>query len=387
MSESIFTNKMKRLFYYIYIIGVCATLLLASCANRTAETNGERIHTQYASLLHMEQNDSFTVVNVVNPWNTHHQLAQYVLVPRSQPLPHQLPQGTLVRTPLQRAAITSSVHAALLLELHASDAIAAMTDTSYIVADTLKAYLRQHAHRIRSAGQSMSPDIEQLRAAQTDAILVSPFENAGHGSLDRLDIPLIECADYMETSPLARAEWMKFYGMLFGQTERADSLFAEVEKAYNAIKAQAAKHAPKPTVMCDMRMGNVWYQPGGNSTMGRLITDAGGQYLWADRQESGSLSLDFESVFARAKQADVWLIKYGQPTDLTYAQMAADFQPYTQFAAWKNRHIYACNTLRVPYFEETPFHPECVLRNLYEIFCGTRSTPSEKSSTYYTPLR
>lgn len=369
----------------LHVIALCATLLLASCAGRTADANqGEAIQVKYASLLRMEQSDSFTVVNISNPWNANHLLAQYVLVPQSQPLPHHLPQGTLVRTPLHRTAITSSVHAALLLELHAADAIAAMTDTSYIVADTLKTYLRQHTQQIRYAGQSMSPDLEQLRAAQTDAILVSPFENAGHGALDRLGIPLIECADYMETSPLGRAEWMKFYGMLFGQTERADSLFAEVEKAYNAIKVQAAKHAQKPTVMCDLRMGNVWYQPGGNSTMGRLITDAGGKYLWADRQESGSLSLDFESVFARARQADVWIIKYGQPTDLTYAQMATDFQPYTQFDAWKARHIYACNTLRVPYFEETPFHPERILRNLSEIFLGKRphSTPS-----YYTPLR
>ena len=366
------------------IIGLCTILLFASCANHTNNSSqGKAIQVKYASLLRMEQSDSFTVVYISNPWNAHHLLAQYVLVPQSQALPHNLPQGTLVRTPLRRAAITSSVHAALLLELHAADAITAMTDTSYIVADTLKTFLRQHAQHIRYAGQSLSPDLEQLRAAQTDAILVSPFENAGHGALDRLGIPLIECADYMETSPLGRAEWMKFYGMLFGQTERADSLFAEVEKTYNAIKTQAAKHAQKPTVMCDLRMGNVWYQPGGNSTMGRLITDAGGRYLWADRQESGSLSLDFESVFARARQANVWIIKYGQPTDLTYAQMAADFQPYTQFDAWKNRHIYACNTLHVPYFEETPFHPERVLRNLSEIFLGKQpSTPS-----YYTPLR
>lgn len=90
----------------------------------------------------------------------------------------------------------------------------------------------------------------------------------------------------METSPLARAEWMRFYGRLFGVAQRSDSLFADVEKQYNDLKQKVAKHSGiHPTVFCDLKLGNAWYQPGGSSTMGQLITDAGGHYLWDDRKK------------------------------------------------------------------------------------------------------
>ena len=343
----------------------------------------------YATLLQLQETDSFVVASVIDPWHSQKKLAQYVLVPRSQSVPKQMPEGILVRTPIERAALTTSVHAALLLELQCADAMAAITDTCYVVSPTLKHYLQQRKNTLCDAGQSMAPNVERLRAAKVDALLVSPFENAGFGTLERMGIPLIQCADYMEPSPLGRAEWMKFYGLLFGCAERADSLFGEVAKAYLALKEQTQKKRKdkdKPTVMCDLRMGATWYQPGGASTMGQLIADAGGRYVWADRKESGSLPLDAESVLARAAHADIWIVKYGQATDLTYAQMAADFKLYTQFSAWKQHKIYACNTLHVPFFEETPFHPERVLRNLSEIFSGSMQQQSANYS-YYTPLK
>lgn len=378
---------MKKIFQPI--IFLLFTTLLVACTIKTADVEGKALQMDYATLLQLQETDSFVVASVIDPWHSQKKLAQYVLVPRSQSVPKQMPEGILVRTPIERAALTTSVHAALLLELQCADAMAAITDSNYVVSPTLKHYLQQRKNTLCDAGQSMAPNVERLRAAKVDALLVSPFENAGFGALERMGIPLIQCADYMEPSPLGRAEWMKFYGLLFGCAERADSLFGEVAKAYLALKEQTQKKRKdkdKPTVMCDLRMGATWYQPGGASTMGQLIADAGGRYVWADRKESGSLPLDAESVLARAAHADIWIVKYGQATDLTYAQMAADFKLYTQFSAWKHRRIYACNTLHVPFFEETPFHPERVLRNLSEIFSGSMQQQSANYS-YYTPLK
>lgn len=120
--------------------------------------------------------------------------------------------------------------------------------------------------------------------------------------------------------------------------------------------------------------------------MGQLIADAGGRYLWADRKESGSLALDLESVFAKASKADIWIIKYGQPTPMTYAQLQRDCAQYAQFAAWKQRHIFACNTLLTPFYEETPFHPERLLQNLAAVF-GTSGKALPSTSAYYVPLK
>lgn len=359
---------------------VLTAALLTACGQYAATDEGQPLPLKHATLLSISEADSFTCVTVSDAWHPEARLATYILVPQGSIVPTNRPQGTLVRTPLQHIAVTSSVHAALLADLHAEYAIAGLTDTAYIVSPRLKALAR----RVKDLGSSIQPDIEMIHAVRADAVWVSPFENAGHGALDRLGVPLIECADYMESSPLARAEWMRFYGRLVGRAAQADSLFSEVENAYTALQRKVEKATLRPTVFCDLRTAGVWYQPGGASTMGRFIHDAGASYLWADRPESGSLSLTLESVFSRAHDADFWLVKYGQPQNLTYAQMAADCPQYREFHAWQQRHVLACNTLFTPFYEEIPFRPHLLLHNLINVFHPQALSPAP--TPYYRPL-
>lgn len=378
LSQHITTMK------YLYIL--ITALLLAACSVPTTHSGeGQPVSLSHATLLGMVEADSFVVATVKNPWDTTRTLATYVMVPDSLPMPSHLPQGTVVRTPLRRAVVTSAVHLALLADLDALGGVGGVTDAGYIVSQRIKDYLQRHPN-VADMGQSMQPNVERMRMDKVDAVLVSPFENAGHGALDNAGIPLIECADYMETSPLARAEWMRFYGRLFGVGQRADSLFAAVEQAYLACKKRVARggSGPRPTVMSDLMQRGTWYQPSGRSTMGQFIADAGGRNLWADRTENGSVSLSFESVFQRAAKANVWLVKYGQQTDLSYAQMLRDMPQAAQFAPWQEHRVYACNTFSVPFYEEVPFHPERLLQNLADIFGGR--TP-QGSDVYYTPVK
>lgn len=368
----------------------CLTLLLLyACRPATTlppEGKEARPLLHYAELLQMEETDSFCRVTVRNAWKRDLTQAAYVLVAADRPLPARLPEGQVVRTPLCHAALLSAVHAALLLDLQAGPCIAAVADTAYVVSPQLRRLCRSQA---ASLGSSLSPDLEALRAAACDVVLASPFENAGHGVLERLDIPLIVCADYMETSPLGRAEWMRFYGRLFGKAAEADSLFAATARRYEALQSQVKQAAaPRPTVFCDLCTGTTWYQPGGASTMGHLLTDAGADYLWADRPESGSIALDLEAVYAKARLADLWLVKHGSPTDLTYESLAAGFPAARQFRAWQTHRIWQCNTLSVPFYEEVPFHPDRLLQQFVGIFhpqLKLRPAPPGQPD-YYTPM-
>lgn len=375
---------MKPVHILWYGLAVLFATLAQSCKpsrGSSAGAEGEELPLRHASLLSMAEADSFTLVTVRDAWHEGRVLARYVLVPSSQPLPSRRPEGQVVRTPLRRVVSTTSVHAALLYELGADSSLCGLTDVRYAISPSLRRGLR--TGRIADMGTAAVPDVERLRAARTDAVLVSPFENAGHGSLDNLDVPLIECADYMETSPLGRAEWMRFYGRLVGRGAEADALFAEVERRYLACKRKAAEaRGPKPTVFFDLKTGDTWFQPGGGSTMGQLMADAGGSYLWADRAESGSLSLNMELVYSRAAQADCWMVKYGAEVPLTYVRMAADCPQYAQFRAWRERHVYACNTQQVPFYEEVPFHPDRLLAEWAAILRGDRTVKLR----YYTPL-
>lgn len=366
------------------VLMICCALSLASCVSDRASNSNEILKMRYASLLTIEEADSFATVKVTDPWHKQRIMATYVLVPKSQKLPQNIPHGEVVRTPIERATITSAVHMSLMLDLGAESYIVGVTDTAYVISRKVRNYLRQHKN-IRNMGTSMSPNLELMKYAQCDAVFVSPFENADYSAFKKSKFTLVQCADYMETSPLGRAEWMRFYGRLFDKAAYADSLFDCVEKNYLSLKEMAMNRRDKrPSVVCDLRTGNVWYQPGGNSTMGQFINDAGGQYLWADSKESGSLPLAIENVLMHGCKADIWLVKYGQAVDLTYKQMQQDYSPYTQMSAWKKHHIWACNTMKSAFYEEVPFHPERLLKNLINIFHPDKEISFDD---YYVPMK
>ena len=208
------------------VCGLIIALTLLSCGGRSAhlQEGGDSIPFKYATLPSIVKYDGYTVVTLANPWKEGKALHTYVLVPSNAPLPVHLPKGTVIRTPLKRAVVFTTVHCALLMELGCRDKIAGVADLKYIKIPWIQ---RQAAKgRIADCGDGMSPMIEKIIDLRPDAILLSPFENSGgYGKLEEIDIPLVECAEYMEVSPLARAEWMRFYGLLFGCQKKADKLF------------------------------------------------------------------------------------------------------------------------------------------------------------------
>lgn len=355
------------------IIGFMMVLmcLLGACrgGQSSADTwqDGDTLHLRHARLLTLVKHADFTVASIRDPWDTLRILHTYILLPREAELPSSLPQGTVVRTPLQHTVLYSAVHCALLQELGAFSSIAGVCDLKYI---DLESVHKAVAHgQITDCGDAMQPNVEQIIDLHPEAILLSPFENSGgYGRVEKLNIPLIECADYMETSALGRAEWARFYGLLFGVEKAADSLFSVTESRYLKLKQKARLSSVSLSVISERKSGSAWYMPGGKSTVAGLFADACANYPFSDTPQSGSVPLAFETVFDRGGEADVWLIKYNSPHNLTYEELEAEYAGYTAFKAFKNRMIYGCNTAYIPYYEETPFHPDRLLEDLIQIF-------------------
>lgn len=299
-------------------------------------------------------------------------------------------RADIVRTPICCSAVFTSPHCQLLYELGCQNAIRGVCDSKYILIEDIQKRLGMDSAALSKSdsgnssassvsnsekssaglaslpivdcGSGMQPDVEKIIALHPEALIISPFENSGgYGKLDDLNIPIIEAADYMETSPLGRAEWIKFYGLLF-EADTTNSLFATIEKEYLSLKAQAAKLPKGLSVLTERKMGSVWYSPGGNSTMGILLKDANARYIFADDEHSGSLSLSPEQVIARGGEVDVWAFKYfgGQP--LSRAVLLQEYDGYKALRAFQTGLIYECNTDRIPYFETVSFHPEILLR-------------------------
>ena len=399
----------------------------------------------------------YAEVNVANPWKAGTLLHRYILIPKGEEgdktvtrLALQRTSGMgcttdTVRTPVERSAVFIAPHCQLMYELGCQQAIRGVCDLNYInIPDVRKRAASagkassgnassgnassenassgnassgnassgnaSAQNSIVDCGSSMAPDIERIIALKPEAILVSPFENSGgYGKLDKLHIPIIEAADYMESSPLGRAEWMKFYGMLFGKDKnisttvagkalttvvgkalttvagkaseatlpascelKADSLFAKIEKEYLKLKAEAGKLPKGLSILTERKTGNVWYVPGGQSTIGILLKDANARYIFSDDKHSGSLPMSPEQILAKGSQVDVWAFKYFGGAPLSQVQLLQEYDGYKALAAFSRGNIYQVDTSTVPYFELTSFHPELLLREFIILAHGER---------------
>ena len=351
-------------------------ILLASCSGR------ERGHydpsadlCQHTSLLNLhETEDHYTLVQIFNPWQPSQVEVQYLLVPANDAKWDDVSETkakemygdlTILRTPLQRITLTTSCHAYLLDELRALDHVSVMCDTGYVMAPSVHRWM--HDGLAFDGGSSMAPNNEVLLAAQTDAVWISPYENASTSTLSHLPLTLIYCADYMETSPLARAEWMRFYGRLVDKGHEADSLFRCIETRYDSLisVSHADTLKARRTLLAELPYGPTWYVPGGCSTSSLLYQDAGYDYLWSQDSHAGSLSLSPEAVLAKAIDCDRWIFKYMNiDGDWTLNDFLAQNPLYGQFKAAKTGEVWGCNTSYSDFFDVTPFRPDILLESL-----------------------
>ena len=360
---------MKKSISFILILSVI--VLLSSCGGHESrqQEDGDTLSFRYSSLLTIVEHDGYTVADISNPWKPGKRLHRYYLVPRTSDISLQTSEfsdGTVVRTPIQRAAVFTTVHCALLTELGLGSRIVGVADAKYIKVPYIQQQIQ--AGRIVDCGNGLNPVVEKIMDVKPEVIMLSPFENSGgYGKTEEIGIPLIECAEYMETSPLGRAEWMRFYGLLFGESEKADKLFHEVDSSYTALKHQAQKAGEGRSVILDKITGSVWYMPGGRSTIGQMLQDAGARYPWASDDQSGSLSLPFESVLERGGEADVWMLRYSSDHDLTYDELLSEYHGYSQLKAFRNREVYGCNVELSQFYEDTPFHPDRLLCDFLQI--------------------
>lgn len=384
---------MKKL--YILLCGATAALLMAACqGGKTAAADaeaGDTLEMKYAKLLTIvkhgdgeETSDATEGIDyqyaeaiIANPWKAGTMLHRYILIPKGKEgdktvamLARRRSTGArcttdTVRTPVESNLVFTAPHCQLLTELGCQNAITGVCDKDYINIPDIKSRAQADAkvaHPIMDCGSSMQPDIERIIALHPEALLISPFENSGgYGKLDKLRIPVIETADYMETSPLGRAEWIKLYGLLLGSS-KADSLFSAIEKEYLQLKAEAAKLPLGLSILTERKTGNVWYVPGGKSTMGILLRDAHARYIFADDTHSGSLSMSPEQIIAKGNQVDVWAFKYFGGNALTKQDLLAEYQGYQAVKAFQTGTVYETDTSCEPYFELTSFHPEILLR-------------------------
>lgn len=345
----------------------CVLLLSLSCSDHKSKPAQANNETTEAHGLEIYRDGDCWVAKVKSPSDSTQNLGVYIFPDKenSSNLP-SIP-GAIIFPPSKRGKIMAytSVYTSAIKELGAQDIIKIVGDTPYFTDPFIVNGLKNGT--ILDGGMQQEPVTERIMTAKPDMIILSHYDGFETGALAKLNVPIIYMRESSETDPLGRAEWIKLLGLITGKKAKADSIYSIAKTRYTdlANKAKAVKN--KPSVMAETMYQGTWAISGGNSYAARLIEDAGGKYLWADDNSTGSLQLSFETVLGKASNADIWLIRtFGK--DMTLSQLKSMDSRYMLFKPTRKGGVWNANTAKVPLYDETPFHPDLLLKEYITIF-------------------
>lgn len=362
---------------YKHILKIALVLLLFVGCQPKKAADKNKIKTQqslkYATGFTLEKNSNFTLLTVKNSFPEDHNEYNYILYKKGVVIPDSLNNYTAIEVPIKTIAVTSTTHIPSLEMLNETESLVAFAGLNYI--SSKKTRSRIDAGKVKELGNNNGLNTEILFELQPD-VLVGFTVDSDYKTKDNLVAngqKVIMNADWTETSPLGKAEWIKFFGALYDKNELADRLFNKIENDYLETKERAKTALRKPTVMAGAMYQEQWFLPNGNSWAAQLIADANGEYLWAKTSGTGSLSLSFESVLVIAQNANYWI---GPAQYTSLAQMKADSENYTLFEAYKKQNVFSFSTKKgatggVIYYELAPNRPDLVLKDIVKMLHPT----------------
>lgn len=360
----------KILFLFVFISFI-------SCKNKAEQkevaqttADGNPIAVKYAKGFSLKDYGDYTILKVTRPWPNAKEGFTYVLAEEDATIPEDLSYDEKITLPIQKMVVTSTTHIPSLESLGETNTLVGFPNLDYISSEATRNRIKQG--KIKELGENESINTEILLDLQPDVVIGFAVKsgNKAMNTIQKSGIPVIYNGDWVETDPLGKAEWIKFFGALYDKQAEADSIFNHIEIEYNSAKKIAAKATDKPSVLAGSMYKDVWYLPYGDSWQSKFIADAHGNYLYSDSEGSGSISAAFESVLNKGQQADFWIA----PGSFTsYDGLLDASQHYKEFTAFQNRKIYSYagvtgETGGVLYYELAPNRPDLVLKDLIHIF-------------------
>jgi iron complex transport system substrate-binding protein len=339
-------------------------------------SNGGRATVRYAKGFVLEYHEGYKKLSVLSPWRGAKAGFTYVLVPRDGAMPKLNGSEMVIRTPVRRFVVTSTIYVPYLSMLGLDDTLVGVAKGHMI--STPSTAERFAAGKIAevsdgSGGMMRRLNMERLLSLQPDLVMLYGTGNPTydfHEQLHAAGIPFAINAEYMESTPLGATEWIKFIAAFFDKDAEAERIFADIASRYEAQAAEARAASTHPTTFSGMDYHGVWYMPGGGSYRAKLFADAGASYLWADDKTQGSMPLTMEAVMLRARQADFW-VDVGECGSLQ--QLAGFDNRYRLVRAFQNHHVYNNDARMGPgggndFWETGMANPDRVLADLISIF-------------------
>lgn len=359
------------LFLGLTFIYSCGRITEQVSDTKDVVTIKDSLH--YARRFTIIKEKDYTVLEIFGNRENRVVTSAFILYKNEKPVvpTYSGKEAYYIHIPVKKVASMSSIYSMMLMELNEGNSIAAIDNVDYYTNETIQKKVKDGSIAELSKGPNI--EIEKTLALKPDLLLTfgmgDPKADVDKKLL-QAQLPVAISLDHLEETPLARAEWIKFYACFFDKLPMADSLFNLTETKYNTVKALVKNSGKKPTVLTEIKYGDTWYVPSGISYMASLIADAGGDYFWKNDMKTGSTPLSFEVVYAKAKDCDVWINTYNLNSK---KELLAYDERYGLFNAFKQNRVYNNNKVQNAggysnYWETAMLHPDEVLADLVAIF-------------------
>ncbi len=353
---------MKYLFHLIIILYIFSSCAKKQPANQ--QTNDSSA--TYAQGFSIENTDKYKEITVFSPWKKNEVYAKYYLVTdESTEVPSD---GVKVKTPIKNIAVASVTYLEFLSLLDEIQSITGVCTPKLVYNKDVQN--RFEAGKITDLGDPFSINVEKTMILKPNALMMSGYNQADANAqrIQQAGIPVIYNNEWMETSLLGRAEWIKFVGAFFDKDEQADSIFNEIETRYNKMKTKAAQVQNKPKIMAGSNFRGTWYMPAGRSFMSELFKDAGGDYFYASDTTTGSLPLNVETALKNFSDTDIWL----NCNFVTLDELVKADSKHALFRPVKENSVYNFNKRLLPstandFWESAVARPDLLLGDVIAI--------------------
>lgn len=312
---------------------------------------------------------NFSIVTIKNTFPEAVENYSYVLHKKGVQIPDSLKKLTSIEVPVKKIIVTSTTHIPSIEMLNMENSIIAFPNTNYISSEKTRQLI--NSGKIREIGNNQSLNTEVILDLQPDVMVGFSVDGdmKTYKNLERLGQKIILNSDWTEKTPLGKAEWIKFFGALYDKDAEAEKIYSQIKNDYNQAKQLATNSKTLPTIMAGSIYEDQWFLPQGDSWAAYFLNEAHSNYLWKDSKGTGSLSLSFESVLDKAKDADFWI----GPGQFTSIEEILNANPnYTHFKAVRDKNVYSFSSKKgatggVIYYELAPNRPDLVLKDLIKI--------------------
>ena len=359
--------KFQKIIFFL----ILCSLFFYACKTEQKETILKETNTsiKHAQGFDIQKFKRYSKLIIKAPYPEAKEQFEYALIPKGTKIPEAAKGLKIIRTPIEELVVTSTTHIPMLELLQEENSLVGFPNLQYISSAKTRSLITNGS--IKELGKEQNINTEILLDLHPELVVGFSMNsnNDMFANIEKAGIPVLLNGDWLEETPLGRAEWLKFFGALFNKEKEADSIFNTIESGYNEAVLIAKSATSKPTILSGVQFKDVWNLPAGESFVAQFLKDANTNYLWADSKGKGSLALSFESVYVKGQNAELWIAP-GHYTG--YNQLKEANSHYAQFDAFNNKNIYSFNNRKganggVLYYELAPVQPHIVLKDIIKI--------------------